>query len=271
MGMLDKAKEFIDKNDEKIDKAVEKAGDLIDEKTGGKYADKIDKAQDFIQEKTGEGEHVDMALMDSLTGVLANQALNHAASAVEAAAAIAVAATATIPQLGFIHEDAGQSFVLDIADLYRAEVTIPCAFRAAREVAGGLGDDLHRPLAQRVHRDLAALLGEAAHDHGAHGVGRHQPAQELDAVHARHLHVERDNPGIVPDDEVAGLPGVTRGADDLEAGVAGQPFAEHLAGDRRVVDDQHPDSWNAHDGPPGRIQVLVPSCRRPNLFGRLSE
>ena len=60
---------------------------------------------------------------------LPNQALNHASSAVEAAAAIAVAATATIPQLGFIHEDAGQSFVLDIADLYRVEVTIPCAFK----------------------------------------------------------------------------------------------------------------------------------------------
>lgn len=44
---------------------------------------------------------------------LPNQAINHAASAVQAAAAIAVAATATIPQLGFIHEDAGQSFVLD--------------------------------------------------------------------------------------------------------------------------------------------------------------
>ena len=36
-----------------------------------------------------------------------NQALNHAASAIEGAATIAVAATATIPQLGFIHEDFG--------------------------------------------------------------------------------------------------------------------------------------------------------------------
>lgn len=62
---------------------------------------------------------------------LPNQALNHAASAVEAAAAIAVAATATIPQLGFVHEDSGQSFVLDIADLVRDSVTIPCAFKAA--------------------------------------------------------------------------------------------------------------------------------------------
>lgn len=65
---------------------------------------------------------------------LPNQALNHASSAVEAAAAIAVAATATIPQLGFIHEDPGQSFVLDIADLWRTETTIPTAFRAAKRV-----------------------------------------------------------------------------------------------------------------------------------------
>ena len=62
---------------------------------------------------------------------LPNQAINHAATAVEAAAAIAVAATATIPQLGFIHEDSDQSFVLDIADLFRAAITLPVAFKAA--------------------------------------------------------------------------------------------------------------------------------------------
>ena len=62
-----------------------------------------------------------------------NQALNHASSAVEAAAAIAVSATSTVPQLGFIHEDAGQSFVLDIADLFRDSVTIPTAFRAVKK------------------------------------------------------------------------------------------------------------------------------------------
>ncbi|MDE2876986.1 MAG: type I-E CRISPR-associated endonuclease Cas1e [Gemmatimonadota bacterium] len=66
---------------------------------------------------------------------LANQALNHASSAVEAAAAIAVAATATIPQLGFIHEDASQAFVLDISDLFRDTVLIPAAFRAAKRAS----------------------------------------------------------------------------------------------------------------------------------------
>lgn len=62
-----------------------------------------------------------------------NQALNHAASAVEAAAAVASACAGAIPQLGFVHEDSGQAFVLDIADLVRTTVTIPVAFRAAKE------------------------------------------------------------------------------------------------------------------------------------------
>lgn len=75
---------------------------------------------------------------------LPNQALNHSASAVEAAAAIAVTATATIPQLGFIHEDAGQSFVLDIADLYRDTIIIPCAFKAARRISEHPGENIER-------------------------------------------------------------------------------------------------------------------------------
>lgn len=75
---------------------------------------------------------------------LPNQALNHAASAVEAAAAIAVCATATIPQLGFIHEDPGQSFVLDVADLFRDQLTIPCAFRAARRVTDHPSENIER-------------------------------------------------------------------------------------------------------------------------------
>jgi CRISPR-associated protein Cas1 len=73
-----------------------------------------------------------------------NQAINHAASAVEAAAAIAVAATATIPQLGFIHEDSGQSFVLDVADLVRHDITLPIAFGAAKHVMKRHDDNLER-------------------------------------------------------------------------------------------------------------------------------
>jgi CRISPR-associated protein Cas1 len=70
---------------------------------------------------------------DPLAADIPNQAINHAASAVEAAAAVACACAGAIPQLGFIHEDSGQAFVLDIADLVRTTVTIPVAFRAAKE------------------------------------------------------------------------------------------------------------------------------------------
>lgn len=64
---------------------------------------------------------------------LANQAINHAATAVEAAALVAVAASGAVPQLGFIHEDPGHAFALDIADLFRDSVTLPIAFGAVRE------------------------------------------------------------------------------------------------------------------------------------------
>jgi CRISPR-associated protein Cas1 len=64
-----------------------------------------------------------------------NQAINHAATAVQAAAAIAVQAVAAIPQLGFIHEDSGQSFVLDIADLFRDTTTLQIAFSVAKKAA----------------------------------------------------------------------------------------------------------------------------------------
>ncbi|GHP16772.1 antitoxin [Rhodococcus fascians] len=45
-GMVDKGKNLAAENADKIDDVVEKAGDFIDNKTGGKYADKIDKAQE---------------------------------------------------------------------------------------------------------------------------------------------------------------------------------------------------------------------------------
>lgn len=75
----------------------------------------------------------------------ANTVLNYAADAVYAAAAVAVYTTATIPQLGFLHEDSGRAFVLDVADLHRTSVTIPAAFRALRGwLDAGSKDSLER-------------------------------------------------------------------------------------------------------------------------------
>lgn len=89
-----------------------------------------------------------------------NQAINHAATAVEAAALIATAATGAIPSLGFIHEDASISFPLDIADLFRHSHTIPIAFRAAKMIEEGADetvDRLVRRLAGRRFRDTKLI------------------------------------------------------------------------------------------------------------------
>jgi CRISPR-associated protein Cas1 len=61
-----------------------------------------------------------------------NKAINHAVTAIYAAARIAVAVTGTVPQLGFIHESSGRAFALDIADLFRTSTALPVAFRAAK-------------------------------------------------------------------------------------------------------------------------------------------
>ncbi|MNS33374.1 CRISPR-associated endonuclease Cas1 [compost metagenome] len=78
-----------------------------------------------------------------------NQAINHVVAVVEACAMVAVAVTGTLPQLGFIHEDSGNSLCLDLADLFRDTVTLPVAFAAAREVTRHPDLDLER-MARRL-------------------------------------------------------------------------------------------------------------------------
>jgi hypothetical protein len=46
MGFLDKVKGLVAKNADKVDTAIEKAGDIVDKKTQGKYAQHVDKVQD---------------------------------------------------------------------------------------------------------------------------------------------------------------------------------------------------------------------------------
>lgn len=75
-----------------------------------------------------------------------NQAINHAAVAIRSCAMVAVAVAGAIPQLGFIHEDSGLAFSLDIADLFRDSITLPVAFSAlaARNASNRQNEDLER-------------------------------------------------------------------------------------------------------------------------------
>lgn len=83
---------------------------------------------------------------------LPNQAINHAATFVEAAADIAVAVVGALPPLGFIHENSSNAFVLDIADLYRAEITVPLAFASAKRAMQDPSLSLEREVRQEAAR-----------------------------------------------------------------------------------------------------------------------
>ncbi|GAA2575861.1 antitoxin [Actinomadura fulvescens] len=50
MSLVDKVREMLGGHSDKAKNAVDRAGDMIDKKTGGKYADKVDRAQEKATE-----------------------------------------------------------------------------------------------------------------------------------------------------------------------------------------------------------------------------
>ncbi len=57
MGLFDKAKDLAGKHADKVEGAIEKVADVVDEKTGGKYSDKIDQGAEAAKGLVdGEGE-----------------------------------------------------------------------------------------------------------------------------------------------------------------------------------------------------------------------
>lgn len=59
MGIFDKAKQLLGKNEEKIESAIDKAAGAIDDRTKHKHSDKITKGVDAAKglvERLGEGE-----------------------------------------------------------------------------------------------------------------------------------------------------------------------------------------------------------------------
>jgi CRISPR-associated protein Cas1 len=69
------------------------------------------------------------------------------------------------PGLGFIHTGKQLSFVYDIADLYKVEVTIPLAFRLVAESALNLGTRVRTACREafREHQLLKRLLPDIEH------------------------------------------------------------------------------------------------------------
>jgi CRISPR-associated protein Cas1 len=99
-----------------------------------------------------------------------NQALSAANVALYGLAYSAIAAMGLASGLGFVHTGHDLSFVYDIADLYKAEFTVPVAFRVASEYEKGenvgriarqkVRDEfVSGKLMARIVRDIQSLLG----------------------------------------------------------------------------------------------------------------
>jgi hypothetical protein len=54
MGIFDKAKDAMSGQSEQVDAGVENAGDMVDEKTEGRYTEQVDKGQDMARDKLSD-------------------------------------------------------------------------------------------------------------------------------------------------------------------------------------------------------------------------
>ncbi|OMB92846.1 hypothetical protein A5739_00990 [Mycobacterium colombiense] len=56
MGFLDKAKDLLSQNADKVEMAIDKAGEFVDDKTQGKYTDTIHQVQAQAKKATGAAD-----------------------------------------------------------------------------------------------------------------------------------------------------------------------------------------------------------------------
>jgi len=96
-----------------------------------------------------------------------NQALSAAHACLYGIVHAVIVALGAAPGLGFVHTGHERAFVYDIADLYKAEITIPVAFDVAASGSLEIAPDTRRAVRDRVHdgailarcvRDVRSLL-----------------------------------------------------------------------------------------------------------------
>jgi CRISPR-associated protein Cas1 len=116
------------------------------------------------------GREYDPQNFDDASAV--NKALSAAHACLYGLAHAVIVALGCSPALGFVHTGHDRSFVYDVADLYKAQTTIPLAFQVAAENPSDIGSEVRRRtrdlmssehLIERVTHDIRMLLlGEDA-------------------------------------------------------------------------------------------------------------
>ncbi len=95
-------------------------------------------------------------------GTAINQALSAAHACLYGVVHAVIAALGCSPGLGFVHTGHERSFVYDIADLYKAELSIPVAFRTAASEPADVGSAVRYAMRDALY-DLS-LLDRAVRD-----------------------------------------------------------------------------------------------------------
>lgn len=107
------------------------------EQLRGMEGARVRHAYQEISQKTGvawEGRSYDQGHWDHADPV--NRALSAANACLYGICHAAIVSAGYSPAIGFIHTGKMLSFVYDVADLYKTELSIPIAFRVAHEGAG---------------------------------------------------------------------------------------------------------------------------------------
>jgi CRISPR-associated protein Cas1 len=79
-----------------------------------------------------------------------NMALSAAHACLYGVAHSVIVAIGCAPGLGFVHTGHERSFVYDIADLYKADITIPIAFQTAAQDPPDIGSEVRRAVRDKI-------------------------------------------------------------------------------------------------------------------------
>lgn len=119
---------------------AEDVSDLTMQQLRGREGARVKKIYREHSERTGvEWGKRDFDATDFEAGDDINKALSAAHTCLYGLTHAVIASIGASPGLGFVHHGHERAFVYDIADLYKAEVTIPLAFDVAAEMPLDIG------------------------------------------------------------------------------------------------------------------------------------
>ena len=148
----------------------------------GREGSRVRRAYRAASQKTGvPWNGRDYRLDDFSASDKVNQALSAGHACLYGLAHAVIVSLGCSPGLGFSHVGHDQSFVYDVADLYKAEVTIPIAF----EVAAEDPEDLPSVVRRRVRDALVKqhILERMVHDIRSLLLPEEEQAGEENAVY----------------------------------------------------------------------------------------